>query len=80
VESGEPPHLFGIEPPRPRLQAVRVVDMSSSNAWAKFAAIYRRAREAAIEHERARTEVKALVPEDAKEASGHGYDNLPTVD
>jgi predicted phage-related endonuclease len=72
VESGEPPQLFGIEPPRPRLQAVRVVDMSSSNAWAEFAAIYRRTREAAIEHERAKTELKALVPEDAKEASGHG--------
>ena len=72
VESGEPPQLFGIEPPRPRLQAVRVVDMSSSNAWAEFAAIYRRTREAAVEHERAKTELKALVPEDVKEASGHG--------
>ena len=29
-------------------------------------------REAYAEHERARTELKALVPEDAKEASGHG--------
>jgi predicted phage-related endonuclease len=72
VESGEPPHLFGLEPPRPRLQAVRVVDMSSSNAWAEFAAVYRRTRDAAVEHERAKTELKMLVPEDAKEASGHG--------
>ena len=31
VESGEPPRLFGVEPPRPRIEAVRVVDMSSSN-------------------------------------------------
>ena len=46
--------------------------MSTSNAWAEFAAIYRRTREAAVEHERAKTELKALVPEDAKEASGHG--------
>jgi hypothetical protein len=72
VENGEPPHLFGIEPPKPRLEAVRVVDMSTSNSWAEFAAIYRQTREAAIEHERARSELKALVPEDAKEASGHG--------
>src|SRR5262244_2149709 len=36
VESGEPPHLFGVEPPRARLEAVRIVDMSSSNAWAEF--------------------------------------------
>jgi predicted phage-related endonuclease len=37
VESGEPPRLFGVEPPRPRLAAVRIVDMTSSNAWAEFA-------------------------------------------
>ena len=30
VQSGEPPRLFGIEPPRPRVEAVRTVDMSSS--------------------------------------------------
>src|ERR1700688_609808 len=28
VESGEPPRLFGVEPPRPRIEAVRSVDMS----------------------------------------------------
>ena len=72
VQSGEPPRLFGIEPPRPRLEAVRVVEMSGSNSWAEFAAIYHRTREAAAEHDRAKTELKALVPEDAKEATGHG--------
>jgi hypothetical protein len=35
--SGEEPRLFGVEPPRPRLEAVRVVDMSASNAWADLA-------------------------------------------
>ena len=40
VESGEPPRLFGVEPPRPRLAAVRIVDMSSSNAWAEFAGAF----------------------------------------
>src|ERR1700709_236927 len=38
VQDGETPRLFGIEPPRPRLEAVRVVDMSASNSWAAFAA------------------------------------------
>ena len=28
VENGEPPTLFGAEPPRPRIEAVRIVDMS----------------------------------------------------
>jgi predicted phage-related endonuclease len=32
VESGEPPTLFGVEPPKPRIEAVRIVDMTSSNA------------------------------------------------
>ncbi|WP_409187997.1 YqaJ viral recombinase family protein [Bradyrhizobium sp. RDM4] len=72
VQSGEAPQLFGIEPPRPRLAAIRVVDMSGSNAWAEFAVLYRKTRSAALEHERAKTELKALVPEDAKEARGHG--------
>jgi predicted phage-related endonuclease len=72
VETGEPPRLFGIEPPRPRIEAVRTVDMSSSNAWAEFANVYRQTRPAALDHDRAKTELKALLPEDAKEASGHG--------
>src|SRR3974390_3459798 len=72
VETGEPPRLFGIEPPRPRVEAVRTVDMSSSNAWAEFAKLYRVTRAAAIDHDHAKTELKALVPEDAREASGHG--------
>ena len=72
VETGETPHLFGVEPPRPRLQAVRIVDMSGSNAWAEFAAAFRRTRSAHQEHEAAKADLKKLVPEDAKEAIGHG--------
>jgi predicted phage-related endonuclease len=72
VESGEPPHLFDVEPPRPRIEAVRIVDMSASNAWAEFSGVFRRTREAHLEHENAKTELKALMPEDAKEAIGHG--------
>jgi putative phage-type endonuclease len=72
VENGEPPRLFEIEPPRPRIEAVRIVDMSTSNAWAEFSAVFRRTREAHLEHENAKTELKALMPEDAKEAIGHG--------
>jgi predicted phage-related endonuclease len=72
VENGEPPRLFDIEPPRPRIEAVRIVDMSTSNAWAEFAALYRDTRSAHQDHERAKTELKALLPEDAKEGIGHG--------
>jgi predicted phage-related endonuclease len=72
VESGEPPRLFGVEPPKPRIEAIRIVDMSASNAWAEFAAVFSRTRSAHLEHEGAKSELKGLVPEDAKEAIGHG--------
>jgi predicted phage-related endonuclease len=72
VESGEPPRLFGAEPPRARVEAVRIVDMSSSNAWAEFSNVFRRTRDAYLEHENAKAELKGLMPEDAKEAIGHG--------
>jgi predicted phage-related endonuclease len=71
VESGEPPRLFGVEPPKPRLEAVRIVDMSASNAWAEFSAVFLRTRTAHGEHERAKAELKSLMPEDAREAVGH---------
>jgi predicted phage-related endonuclease len=72
VESSEPPRLFGAEPPRARVEAVRIVDMSSSNAWAEFSNVFRRTRDAYLEHENAKAELKGLMPEDAKEAIGHG--------
>jgi hypothetical protein len=72
VMSGEEPRLFGVEPPRPRLEAVRIVDMSASNFWAELAATFRRTRPAFQEHEAAKADLKKLVPEDAREASGHG--------
>ena len=72
VQNGEAPRLFGVEPPRPRLEAVRVVDMSGSNTWAEFAGLFQATRQAALDHDRSKTELKALMPEDAKEASGHG--------
>jgi hypothetical protein len=72
VESGEPPSLFGVEPPKPRIAAVRIVDMSASNSWAEFAGIFLITRQAFLDHERSKAELKALMPEDAKEAIGHG--------
>jgi predicted phage-related endonuclease len=72
VQSGEPPHLINAEPPRPRIEAVRIVDMSASNSWAEFAALFRNTRSAFLDHERAKSELKALMPDDAKEAIGHG--------
>src|SRR5215831_10430550 len=72
VEFGEVPHLINVEVPRPRIEAIRIVDMSASNSWAEFAALYRNTRGAFLEHERAKGELKGLMPEDAKEVIGHG--------
>jgi predicted phage-related endonuclease len=72
VQSGETPLLINAEPPRPRIEAVRVINMSSSNSWAELAALFRNTRAAFLDHERAKSELKALMPEDAKEAIGHG--------
>ena len=72
VGSGEPPRLFGVEPPRPRIEAVRIVDMSGSNSWAEFAGVFRSSHSAFLEHERAKAELKSLVPDDAQQAIGHG--------
>jgi len=72
VESGEPPSLFGVEPPKASIEAVRIVDISSSNAWAEFAGIFARTRAAHLEHEQVKAELKSLMPEDAQQAIGHG--------
>ena len=72
VESGEPPRLFGVEPPKPRIEAVRIVDMTSSNAWAEFAGVFAQTRVAHARHEQAKAELKTLMPEDAVQAIGHG--------
>src|SRR5215212_1358629 len=44
VETGDAPHLFNIEPPRPKIAAIRIVDMSASNSWAEFAAVFCKTR------------------------------------
>jgi hypothetical protein len=46
--------------------------MERSNSWAEFASLFRSTRAAFLDHERAKSELKALMPEDAKEALGHG--------
>ncbi len=72
VKTGEAPALFDCEPPKPRIGAVRVVDMNASNSWAEFAGLFRDTQAAHTDHERAKSELKGLMPQDAKEAMGHG--------
>ena len=72
VENGEAPRPFGVEPPRAKIEAVRIVDMSSSNSWAELAGVFCQTRAAYLQHDAAKAELKKLMPDDAKEALGHG--------
>src|SRR5262245_13954775 len=72
IQSGETPHLINAEAPRPRIDAIRIVDMSASTSYAEFAALFRNTRNAFHDHERAKSELKAFMPEDARESIGHG--------
>jgi predicted phage-related endonuclease len=56
VQTGETPRPYGIEPPRPRVEAVRVVDTSGSNSWAESAGLLCVAHSAFLGHERAKIE------------------------
>src|SRR4051795_6604792 len=51
VETGDPPRLFGVDPPRPKIEVVRIVDMTSSNSWAEFAGLFSETRAAFLKHE-----------------------------
>ena len=46
--------------------------MGVSNSWAEFAAVFLTTRSAFLDHEKAKAELKGLMPEDAREAFGHG--------
>ena len=48
------------------------IRLLGEDAWAEFAAVFSRTRSAHLEHEQAKSELKGLMPEDAKEAIGHG--------
>jgi predicted phage-related endonuclease len=60
VQSGEPPHLINAEPPRPCIEAVRIVDMSSSNSWAEFAALFRNTRGAFLDQRTGQKRAQSL--------------------
>ena len=46
--------------------------MNASNSWTEFAGLFCATQQAHADHERAKSELKSLIPEDAKEAMGHG--------
>jgi hypothetical protein len=59
-------------PPPPPVIPTRKVDMTGSNMWANAAGRWLENREAARAAKEAEGELKSVVPEDAREAYGHG--------
>jgi hypothetical protein len=53
-------------PPKPHIEAIHIVGMSSSNAWAEFAGTFARTRSTHLEDVQAKAKLKGLIPEDAK--------------
>ena len=75
VQTGETRRVpMGSRPPRPRVRSgLRIVDMSELQfLGGVLPASSAPTRSAFVDHERAKVELKALMPEDAKEATGHG--------
>ena len=72
VQTGEPPILFNIETPRPGLRPSRSSTWRLPTPGPSLPPSISGTREAHGEHEMAKAELKKLVPEDAKEAVGHG--------
>src|SRR4030088_17639 len=72
VKTGEPPMLIDCQPPKPRIEAVRVVDMNASNSWAEFAGLFCQPREAHAHGHGASTEIRLFSQALPKEALGHG--------
>ena len=71
VRTGEPPAPLP-EPPKPKPRGVVEYNMAGNNAWSVHAGIIRETQQAAKDHEAAKKEIKALVPDDASKAFGAG--------
>jgi predicted phage-related endonuclease len=56
----------------PLVERIKVVDMSESNEWASLAHMLIQTETAAKKHEKAKKDIKKLMPNDAKSASGKG--------
>ncbi len=70
VENLTPP--VDIAPIAPPIIPAKTYDMAASNAWAEQASKWLKHRDAAKSFDKAVSELKALIPADAKIASGHG--------
>lgn len=56
----------------PMVERIKIVDMNDSNEWGDVASVLLRTVTAAKRHEKAKKEIKSLMPNDAQQASGKG--------
>ena len=71
VQSSEPPRLFGVQPTKPRNEAVRIVDMSASHSWGESADFFRSTRQSFLDHERSKAESVGAARASCKRLSQH---------
>lgn len=71
VQSGETPRLIHGGPPRPRIEAVSHCRHELVELLCRIRALFFFTRSAFLGHERAKGELKALIPDNDNEAFGH---------
>lgn len=69
VETGDPPCVINVPVP---VEAIRVVEFEGNNQWAVHAHLWTSNKGYAKAFDTAAKSLKEMVPEDAKEAFGHG--------
>jgi predicted phage-related endonuclease len=73
LKDEEPPEWLGdIQAPKAVVNSELIADMTKSNSWVNNVVIYTDDKPARDRHEKAKTELKALLPDDAQAATGNG--------
>lgn len=74
VESGNAPKAIPAIAPPVTARTLSIVDMSASNEWGAAADDYRRSKELAAVHDKAKETLKSMIPADAWKAKGAGIE------
>jgi len=72
VQTGRRPGTVEVTTAPPPIDEMRIVDLSTDNAWVDLAITLLETKPQVEKHERAEKEIKKLIPDDAKEAFGRG--------
>jgi len=80
VQSGDLPGNPEVKADLPKFEEMKVVDMATNNEWVDLAQTILISKSAADQFKKAEKDIKKLMPDDAKEASGRGVKISRTKD